>query len=120
RKLREMVLILSSSVAIKISSASCDMRARSYTHWIRGFPPISTRGFPGNRLEAYRAGMTITLFMFSVRSDNASGMTPYSYPRHGKDLPVFLLLSQCRLFLRLPARGPQYNQHILSHPCCVR
>jgi hypothetical protein len=28
-----------------------------------GFPPISTKGLPGNRDEAYRAGMTATTFL---------------------------------------------------------
>jgi hypothetical protein len=50
--------IRSSSVAIVIEAAPL-ARAQSHTHWINGRPPIGSNGFPGRRLAAHRAGITM-------------------------------------------------------------
>jgi hypothetical protein len=34
-----------------------DFDAASQTHWIIGFPRMSTSGFPGKRLDAHLAGI---------------------------------------------------------------
>src|ERR1051326_1452304 len=49
-----------SSVATKTAPGRFDCAARSYTRWISETPAISASGLPGKRVDAYRAGMTMT------------------------------------------------------------
>lgn len=45
-----------SSVATKMSERRDESLQRSQTCWIRGFPAMMWRGFPGKRDEPQRAG----------------------------------------------------------------
>ena len=49
--------MIGSSVATITRLKRLDCWQRSTTRWIRGFPAIGANAFPGNRVEAYRAGM---------------------------------------------------------------
>ena len=41
--------------------------ARSTTHCTSGLPAVSTRHLPGNRVEAYRAGMMLMALITKLR-----------------------------------------------------
>src|ERR1700691_6092853 len=47
--------------------------ARSQTCWSMDFPPIETRAFPGNRDEAYRAGITPRMRSGTLDSSKLGG-----------------------------------------------
>ena len=60
-KARTAAAIRSSSVATRIRSRVRAPRTRSWTRWMRVFPWMSERGFPGRRVDAKRAGMIATM-----------------------------------------------------------
>ena len=68
--------IRSSSVATTKASNCVAFLACKYVRTIMGFPAIITKGFPGNRVDAYRAGMTpmtfVRFFPFSFFAGAAS------------------------------------------------
>ena len=60
---RTAARIRSSSVATTTSAIPRALAARSYTCWMSGLPAISASGFPGKRVEAWRAGITTMAFL---------------------------------------------------------
>jgi hypothetical protein len=54
---RTTLAMRTSSVATRTASRDRAFFACSQTHWIMGLPARSTRGLPGKREEAKRAGM---------------------------------------------------------------
>jgi hypothetical protein len=52
-----------SSVAMMTREMVLAFRQRSQTCWIRGLPKMGNRGFPGNLVEAQRAGIMATAFI---------------------------------------------------------
>ena len=61
---------------VRSGSAACE--ARSHTCCSMGFPAIETRAFPGNREDAYRAGITPRILCGTI--EDITTRTRRAYP----------------------------------------